>query len=199
MTDDATFDEHAARAGVAAETPPYGSTAAAAGGGGAGLGASCGCRRVPRRGGGPVPLRPELRGKPVVVGGQGDPTQRAVVATASDEACGFGIHSGVPLCTAARRCPDAVFLPSDPPVYEAVSEQVMAALRELTVVEVLGWDEAFLGARTDGPEALAAQARRGVKEASRLSCSVGIGDNACGPSSPSRLGIYRLTRDSWMA
>jgi DNA polymerase IV len=84
--------------------------------------------------------------------------------------------------------PDAVFLPSDPPVYEAVSEQVMAALRELPVVEVLGWDEGFLGARTDDPEALAAQAQRAVKEASGLSCSVGIGDNACGPSSPSRSG-----------
>ena len=53
----------------------------------------------------------------------------------------------MPLRTAARRCPDAVLLPSDPPVYEAVSEQVMAALRELPmVVEVLGWDETFPGA-----------------------------------------------------
>jgi DNA polymerase IV len=107
------------------------------------------------------------------------------VATASDEARAFGIHSGMPLCTAARRCPDAVFLPSDPPVSEAVSVQVMAALRELpVVVEVLGWDAAFLGARTDHLEALAAAAQRAVKEARGLSCSVGIGDNACGPSSP---------------
>jgi DNA polymerase IV len=112
-----------------------------------------------------------------------------VVATASYEARAFGIHSGMPLRTAARRCPEAVFLPSDPPVYEAVSEQVMAALRELpVVVEVLGWDEAYLGARTDDPEALAAAAQRAVKEASGLSCSVGIGDNTCGPSSPSRPG-----------
>ena len=58
---------------------------------------------------------PELRGRPVVVGGAGDPTQRAVVATASYEARRFGVHSGMPLRTAARLCPDAVFLPSDPP------------------------------------------------------------------------------------
>jgi DNA polymerase IV len=187
MSDDATFDEHAARAGVAAETPPYGSTAAAAE-----VAARDGVLRVDLDeflAAEEVPLRPELGGKPVVAGGgQGDPTQRAVVATASDEARAFGIHSGMPLCIAARCCPDAVFLPSDPPVYEAVSEQVMAALRELPVVEVLGWDEAFLGARTDDPEALAAESQRAVKEARGLSCSVGIGDNACGPSSPSRPG-----------
>jgi len=64
----------------------------------------------------------------VVVGGKGDPTERAVVATASYAAREFGIRSGMPLRTAARRCPEAVFLPSDPPTYEAVSEQVMATL-----------------------------------------------------------------------
>jgi DNA polymerase IV len=187
MSDDATFDEHAARAGVAAETPPYGSSAAAAE-----VAARDGVLRVDLDeflAAVEVPLRPELGGKPVVAGGaRATRPQRAVVATASDEARAFGIHSGMPLCIAARCCPDAVFLPSDPPVYEAVSEQVMAALRELPVVEVLGWDEAFLGARTDDPEALAAESQRAVKEARGLSCSVGIGDNACGPSSPSRPG-----------
>ena len=57
--------------------------------------------------------RPELRGLPVVVGGDGDPTKRGVVSTASYEARAFGVHSGVPLRTAAKRCPDAVFLPVD--------------------------------------------------------------------------------------
>jgi DNA polymerase IV len=148
--------------------------------------------------------RPELRGRPVVVGGAGDPTQRAVVATASYAAREFGIHSGMPLRTAAKRCPDAVFLPSDPPAYEAVSEQVMAALRQLpAVVEVLGWDEAFLGAHTSDPEGLAGDVQRAVKEGSGLSCSVGIGDNrlrakvATGFAKPA--GVYRLTRDNWMA
>ena len=124
-----------------------------------------------------------------------------MVATASYEARGFGIHSGMPLRTAARRCPDAVFLPSDPPVYEAVSEQVMAALRELpVVVEVLGWDEAFLGARTMIRRPLPAEAQRAVKDASGLSCAVGIGDNrlraklATGFAKPA--GVYRPTRDN---
>jgi DNA polymerase-4 len=150
-----------------------------------------------------VARRPELRGKPVVVGGAGDPTQRAVVATASYEARRFGIHSGMPLRTAARRCPEAAFLPSDPPAYDAMSARVMAALGELpVVVEVLGWDEAFLGARRDDPEALAAAAQRVVRDATGLSCSVGIGDNrlrakiATGFAKPA--GIYRLTKDNWV-
>jgi DNA polymerase-4 len=150
-----------------------------------------------------IARRPELRGKPVVVGGKGDPTQRAVVATASYAARAFGIHSGMPLRTAARRCPDAVFLPSDPPAYQAVSERVMATLRALpVVVEVAGWDEAFLGADTDDPGALAADIQRAVKQATGLSCSVGIGDNklraklATGFAKPA--GIYRLTADNWM-
>jgi DNA polymerase IV len=146
---------------------------------------------------------PELRGRPVVVGGAGDPALRAVVATASYEAREFGIQSGMPLATAAKRCPDAVFLPSDPPAYEAVSERVMATLRELpVVVEVLGWDEAFLGAHTDDPEALAVTVRREVAEETGLSCSVGIGDNklraklATGFAKPA--GIYRLTAENWV-
>ena len=151
-----------------------------------------------------VARHPELRGKPVVVGGTGDPTQRAVVATASYEAREFGVHSGMPLRTAAKKCPEAVFLAVDAPAYEAVSERVMATLREFpVVVEVLGWDEAFLGARTDDPEGLAAAIHAGVDEATGLSCSVGIGDNklraklATGFGKPA--GIYRLTRDNWVA
>jgi DNA polymerase-4 len=146
---------------------------------------------------------PELRGRPLVVGGAGDPTQRAVVATASYEAREFGIQSGMPLRTAAKRCPEAVFLPSDPPAYEEVSERVMATLRDLpVVVEVLGWDEAFLGARIADPEALAARVRRAIAEETGLSSSVGIGDNklraklATGFAKPA--GVYRLTRENWV-
>src|ERR1700722_19360704 len=102
--------------------------------------------------------RPELRGRPVVVGGDGDPAKRGVVATASYAAREFGVHSGIPLRTAARRCPDAVFLPVDRAAYEAVSERIMAVLRELTpAVEVMGWDEAFLAVQTGEPEAFARQ------------------------------------------
>src|ERR687893_627688 len=96
-----------------------------------------------------VRRRPELAGRPVVVGGDGDPTRpRQVVATSSYEARAFGVRSGMPLLTAARRCPDAVFLPSDRPAYDAASERVMATLRTRpgAVVEVWGWDEAFVGA-----------------------------------------------------
>ncbi|SDK65768.1 DNA polymerase IV [Nonomuraea jiangxiensis] len=146
---------------------------------------------------------PELRGKPVVVGGSGDPTQpRTVAATATYEAREHGIHSGMPLRTALRRCPDAVFLPTDPPAYEAASARVMATLREFPVrVEVWGWDEAFIGATTDDPEALAARLQQAVHARTRLTCSVGIGDNkhqaklASGYAKPA--GIHRLTSDTW--
>ncbi len=122
--------------------------------------------------------RPELRGKPVVVGGDGDPTKRGVVSTASYEARRFGVHSGQPLRTAARRCPDAVFLPVDKAAYDAASAVVMATLRQLdAVVEVMGWDEAFLGAQTDDPVSLARTIQQDVREAASLDCSVGIGQN----------------------
>jgi len=149
-----------------------------------------------------VARHPELRGRPVVVGGNGDPAERAVVATASYEAREFGVRSGLPLRLAAKRCPEAVFLPSDPPAYQEVSDRVMARLREFpVVVEVLGWDEAFLGVTTDDPEGLAAEVRHGVAEATGLSCSVGIGDNklraklATGFAKPA--GIFRLTQANW--
>lgn len=151
---------------------------------------------------------PELRGLPVVVGGSGDRNQaRMVVATASYEAREFGVHSGMPLRAAARRCPDAVFLPTDPATYEAASVEVMDTLRQFPViVEVWGWDECFVGARTDDPEALAQRMREAVLERTQLSCSIGIGDNktraklATGfgkPGSGSGAGIYRLTAANW--
>jgi DNA polymerase-4 len=148
--------------------------------------------------------RPELAGRPVVVGGNGDPTERAVVATASYEAREFGVHSGMPLRLAARRCPDAVFLPSDGPAYEQASEQVVAVLREFpVVVEVLGWDEVFLGATTDDPEALARQVQRAVRERTGLSCTVGIGDNTLRAKIATEFGkpagTFRLTRFNWFA
>ncbi|GAA0899040.1 DNA polymerase IV [Pseudonocardia zijingensis] len=150
--------------------------------------------------------RPELAGRPVVVGGKGDPTQRAVVATASYEARAFGVRSGMPLRTAAKRCPDAVFLPADNAHYEEVSEEVMATLRDRpgVVVEVMGWDEAFVGAETGDPEALAAAIRSDVLERTRLRCCVGIGDNmlraklATGFAKPGAgEGVYRLTAANW--
>ena len=148
--------------------------------------------------------RPELVGLPVVVGGRGDPTERGVVSTASYEARAFGVGSGMPLRTAARKCPDAVFLPVDHQAYDEASVRVMDTLRSLDVpVEVLGWDEAFLAVETDDPEAFAEDVRTAVLDATRLHCSVGIGDNklqakiATGFGKPQ--GVGRLTSEDWFA
>ena len=147
--------------------------------------------------------RPDLTGRPVIVGGDGNPRRpRQVVATASYEAREFGVRSGMPLAAAARKCPDAVFLPHDRPVYDEASAEVMATLRTFpVVVEVWGWDEAFLGAETDNPELLAAAIKARVLEATSLACAVGIGDSrltaktATGFAKPG--GIARLTRSQW--
>ncbi len=146
--------------------------------------------------------RPELAGRPVVIGGDGDPTKRAVVATASYPARERGVHSGLPMRTAARRCPDAVFLPVDKAAYQDASDQVMAALRQLGhVTEVMGWDEAFVATATDDPESVATRIREHIKVATRLDCSVGIGQNklqakiATGFAKPA--GVFRLTRQNW--
>jgi DNA polymerase-4 len=147
--------------------------------------------------------RPELAGLPLIVGGRGDPTERAVVSTASYEAREFGVGSGMPLRLAARKAPDAIILPVDAPAYDAASAEVMAALRgiEGVVVEVLGWDEAFLGVRTDDPERFARRVQSAVLAATRLHCSVGIGDNkvrakiATGFGKPR--GVFRLTAANW--
>jgi nucleotidyltransferase/DNA polymerase involved in DNA repair len=146
---------------------------------------------------------PELRGRPVVVGGDGDPTKRGVVSTASYEARSHGVHSGLPLRTAARRLPpDAVFLPVDREAYEEVSASVMDVLRSSgAVVEVLGWDEAFLGVDTDDPESFARSLAARVRSATQLDCTVGIGENklqakiATGFGKPA--GVFRLTSASW--
>ena len=146
---------------------------------------------------------PELRGRPVVVGGDGDPAKRGVVATASYEAREYGVHSGLALRTAARRLPpDAVFLPVDRAAYEAVSERVMDVLRASgAVVEVMGWDEAFVGLAADDPEDFARSLRESVVAETQLSCSVGIGENklqakiATGFGKPA--GVFRLTSANW--
>ena len=145
---------------------------------------------------------PELRGRPVVVGGDGDPTKRGVVSTASYEAREHGVHSGLPLRTAAKRLPDAVFLPVDRAAYEEVSETVMEVLRSTgAVVEVLGWDEAFVGVDTEDPEEFGRSLARQVKEATQLDCTVGIGENklqakiATGFGKPA--GVFRLTSANW--
>ncbi len=146
--------------------------------------------------------RPELRGVPVVVGGDGDPTKRGVVSTASYEARAFGVRSGLALRIAARRCPDAVFLPVDREVYEAASSAVMATLHEFdAVVEVLGWDEAFLAIDTCDPEATAREIQARVRASTSLDCSVGIGQNKLQAKLATNFGkpagVFRLTHATW--
>jgi len=149
---------------------------------------------------------PELAGLPVIVGGSGDPTEpRKVVTCASYEAREFGVHAGMPLRTAARRCPPnsgVTFLPSDPDAYDAASDQVMGLLRDLGhPVEVWGWDEAYVGV-ADDPIEVAEQIRTVVGSETGLSCSVGISDNkqrakvATGFAKPA--GIFQLTDANWM-
>ncbi len=148
--------------------------------------------------------RPELRGRPVVVGGDGDPTRaRQVVTCASYEARALGVRAGLPMRAAWRKAPDAVFLPLDMPSYEAVSGQVMDTLRDTGMpLEVWGWDEAFVLSGTHDPEAVAVGVQALVRESTGLPCSIGIGDNklrakvATGFGKPA--GIFRLTDQNWM-
>ncbi|HET6946952.1 MAG TPA: DNA polymerase IV [bacterium] len=124
--------------------------------------------------------RPELRGKPVVVGGDGNPHRRGVVSTASYEARAYGIHSAMPLRTAYKRCPQAVFLAVDFTTYGAYSRRIMAILREYTpLVEPVSVDEAFLdvSAREEDPLSLAAEIRRRINIETGLTASIGIGPN----------------------
>lgn len=120
--------------------------------------------------------RPHLRGRPVVVGG----SERSVVLAATYEARAFGVHSAMPMSAALRLCPQAVVVPPDHQAYRAVSEGVMAILRDVTsLVEQVSVDEAFLdvgGARRrlGSPTRIAALIRERVRAEYGITCSVGV-------------------------
>ncbi|MGV0643088.1 DNA polymerase IV [Mycolicibacterium sp. XJ2546] len=155
-----------------------------------------------------VRRRPELDGLPIIIGGNGIPDEpRKVVTCASYPAREFGVHAGMPLRTAARKCPDATFLPLDTDAYDTASEEVMGLLRDFGhPVEVWGWDEAYVGAEltavADAVE-LAERIREVIASETGLSCSVGLSDNkqrakvATGFGKPA--GVFVLTDANWMA
>ncbi|MEO6712601.1 MAG: DNA polymerase IV [Mycobacteriales bacterium] len=124
-----------------------------------------------------VRRRPELRGKPVIVGGGGS---RGVVTSATYEARRFGVHSAMPMLRARRLCPQAVVVASDFASYQEASAGVMAVFRSITpLVEPISLDEAFLdisGAirRLGPPRQVAEYIRARVEDEQQLTCSVGV-------------------------
>ncbi len=124
--------------------------------------------------------RPELRGKPVIVGGE---KGRGVVCAASYEARKFGVHSAMPISTARRLCPQGVFLPVRMQHYAEISQQIRVIFLSFTpLVEPLSLDEAFLDVR--GCEGLfgsapdiARQIKNRIRTETGLVASVGVAPN----------------------
>ena len=124
--------------------------------------------------------RPELRGKPVVVGGL---EGRGVVLAATYEARGYGVRSAVPMAVALRNCPGAIVIEPDHRLYSAVSDSVIAMMHEITpLVEQVSIDEAFLdvtGSRRllGPPSEIGRRLRARVEAEHGVTCSVGIAKN----------------------
>jgi DNA polymerase-4 len=124
--------------------------------------------------------RPELKGKPLIVGGTGG---RGVVAAASYAVRSFGVRSAMPMRAALERCPHAVVVQPRMARYKEISDQVFAIFREFTPqVEGLSLDEAFLDVTASrqllgGPEQIAAEIRRRIAKQTGLTASVGIAPN----------------------
>jgi len=124
-------------------------------------------------------FNPALKGKAVVVGGQRD--ERGVVSAASYEARKFGVHSAMPLRTAAKQCPHAIFVDGHPELYSQYSKKARAVLQDFSpAVEMASIDEAYLDMtgteRLHGPPLLSAhKLHQQMKERTGLNCSIGIG------------------------
>src|SRR3989441_5628085 len=124
--------------------------------------------------------RPELRGKPVIVGGSGAPGERGVVAAASYEARPFGVRSAMPLSRARRLCPNGNFVPCDFRAYREASKSVFAILDHSSpVIEPIALDEAYLDltgqeALMGAPDRVALRLRDEVKARCGLDLSIGV-------------------------
>jgi DNA polymerase-4 len=124
---------------------------------------------------------PDLRGKPVMVGGS--PEGRGVVAAASYEARVFGVHSAMPMRSAVRRCPQGIIVRPRFSRYKELSGMVMELFREVTsLVEPLSLDEAYLDITSrvesgTAPLAVALDLKQRVNEVTGLTLSVGVGTN----------------------
>ena len=132
--------------------------------------------------------RPELKGKPVIVCGNGP---RSVVTTASYEARRLaGIHSAMPAATARRRLPDAIYIQPDFSAYRAASREVMAILRaNAETVEVVGLDEAYLDLTgLFAPKATMRRIAMQIRQETGLTCSIGISENRLLAKITSELG-----------
>lgn len=147
-----------------------------------------------------VARAPELKGKPVIVGG--NPNSRGVVSTCSYEARAFGVRSAMSLSEAKRRCPHAIFIEGSYRLYREYSDKIMALFLQWThQVEIVSIDEAYLDVtdlinRYPNPRAFGAILKEQVYVATQLSCSVGIASNkmmakiASGLSKPG--GLYDI-------
>ena len=124
---------------------------------------------------------PQLRGKPVLVGGK--PKERGVVAAASYEARQFGCRSAMPMAVALRRCPEAIVVPPRGKRYAEVSAQIFEILEQFTpLIEPLSIDEAFLDVTGSTglfgtPQQIAQQIRQRVRTEAQLTASVGVASN----------------------
>lgn len=124
---------------------------------------------------------PSLKGKAVVVGGQRD--ERGVVSAASYEARKFGVHSAMPLRTAAKQCPHAIFVDGHPDLYREYSQKAKEVLHDFSpAVEMASIDEAYLDMsgteRLHGPPLLSAhKLHQHMKDRTGLNCSIGIGSS----------------------
>ncbi len=151
--------------------------------------------------------RPELRGRPVAVGGS--PESRGVVAAASYEARRFGVRSAIPMSRAVRLCPDLAIAPPDFAKYRSVSQQVLAIHREVTsLVEPLSLDEAYLDVTENAwgeplGISVAKRLKAAIREATGLTASAGVAPNkflakiASGWRKPDGLTVVAPERIEW--